>query len=104
MSFLTNTLLKPVIAGLLSQYNLDKLGSVTAVDLDNSSRTLEVTLQLDGENTPIELEFRYAKAGQDQVEITEVKSSRAWIATLASEFVPSDKKRFKVPAVVGRLL
>ena len=104
LSFLTNTLLKPLIAGLLRQYNLDRLGSVTSVDLDNTSRTLKVTLQLDGESTPIELEVLYSKEGEDQVEITKVKSSRAWIATLANEFVPPDKKRFTVPALVWRLL
>ena len=104
MSFLANTLLKPAIAALLRQYNLDKLGSVTSVDLDNSRGKLNVTLQLDGENTPIELEFQYAKVGVDQIEITDVKSSRAWIATLANEFVPPEKKRFTVPAVVLRLL
>lgn len=104
MSFLTNTLLKPVIAALLHQYNLDKLGSVTSVDLDNTHRTLKVTLQLDGESTPIDLEFRYATVGEDQIEVTGVKSSRAWIATLVNEFVPADKKRFTIPAVAARLL
>ena len=104
MSFLANTLLKPLVAAFLHQHNLDKLGSVTSLDLDNSRGKLNVTLQLDGENTPIELEFRYAKVGEDQIEITEMKSSRAWIATLANEFVPPEKKRFPVPAVVFRLL
>ena len=104
MSFLANTLLKPAIAALLRQYNLDRIGSVTAVELDNGRGQLSVALQLDGENTPIEFEFRYAKVGEDQIEITEVKSSRAWIATLANEFVPPEKKRFPVPAVVFRLL
>ena len=104
MAFLTNTLLKPAVAALLHQYNLDRLGSVTSVDLDSSRRTLKVTLQLDGESSPIQLEFRYAMAGEDQMEITEVRSSRAWIATLVNEFVPAEKKRFAVPAVAARFL
>ena len=104
MSFLANTLLKPAIATLLRQYNLDRIGSVTAVELDNGRGKLSVALQLDGENTPIELEFQYAKVGADRIEITDVKSSRAWIATFANEFVPPEKKRFTVPAVVLRLL
>ena len=60
MSFLANTLLKPAIAALLRQYNLDRIGSVTAVELDNGRGQLSVALQLDGENTPIERK-RYAK-------------------------------------------
>ncbi len=77
---------------------------MTSVELDNSRGELNVTLQLDGENTPIELEFRYAKGWEEQIEITEVKSSRTWLATLVNDFVPPEKKRFSVPAVVLRLL
>jgi hypothetical protein len=72
----------------LRQYNLDKLGSPRVAYLDKSARKLAITLLLDGESTPIELEFFYATAEEGQIEITEVKSSRVWIATLANELVP----------------
>ena len=108
MSFLNNilnkTLLTPIVSTLMRQYNLDRLGSVTSTDLDQSRQTLKVTLQLDGERAPIDLEFRYEKMGEDRIEITEVKSSRAWLATLANDFVPADKKHFTVPAAAARLL
>ena len=108
MSLLTtiinNTVLPPIISTLMRQYNLDRLGSVTSPDLDQIRQTLKVTLQLDGERTPIDLEFRYEKMGEDRIKITEVKSSRAWLATLANDFIPADKKRFTVPAAAARLL
>jgi hypothetical protein len=104
MSFLVNTLLRPVVVALWNQYQLDRLGHVASVDLDKSRRTVKISLELDGESSPIDLEFLYAVAGEDRIEVTEVKCSRPWMATLVNEFVPAEKKRFTVPAVAARLL
>jgi hypothetical protein len=101
---LNKPILTTIVSTLMRQYNLDRLGSVTSADLDKSRQTVKVTLQLDGERSPIDLEFRYEKTGEHRIEITEVKSSRAWLATLANDFVPADKKRFTVPALAARLL
>jgi hypothetical protein len=53
------TLLTTIVSTRMRQYNLDRLGSVTSTDLDESHQTLKVTLQLDGERATIDLEFRY---------------------------------------------
>lgn len=103
-AFLTPSILTPLVSAFLKQYKLDKLGSVTSVDLNTSCRTLKVTLQLEGETSPIELECHYAMAGEDRIEILEVNSSRAWIATLVNDLIPADKKRFTVPSAAQKFL
>jgi hypothetical protein len=94
----SQTLLPHIVSTLMRQYTLDRLDSVTSMDRDQSRQTFKVTLQLDGERAPIDPEFRCEKMGEDRIEITGVKSPRAWLTTLANNFVPADKKRFTVPA------
>lgn len=64
----SETLLTTIVSTLMRQYNLDRLGSVTSTDLDESHQTLKVTLQLDGERATIDLEFRYEKMREDRID------------------------------------
>ena len=64
----SETLLITIVSTLMRQYNLDRLGSVTSTDLNESHQTLKVTMLLDGERAPIDLEFRHEKMREDRID------------------------------------
>ncbi len=64
----SETLLTTIVSTLMRQYNLDRLGSVTSTVLNESHQTLKVTMLLDGERAPIDLEFRHEKMREDRID------------------------------------
>lgn len=96
--------LQLVAAWIVNKYHLNKLGQMTALRLDSDKQEIFIALDLHGEQTPIELTIQYRVLSPTQIEIADVQSSRAWIATLANEMVPAEKKRITVPEAVTTAL
>lgn len=93
-----------VAAWIVNKYHLNKLGQMTALRLDSEKQEIFITLDLHGEQTPIELTIQYRVLSSTEIEIADVHSSRAWIATLANEMVPAHQKRITVPEAVTAAL
>jgi hypothetical protein len=74
-----------------------KVGKPVKMEVDFKSNELSVDFQLEGESSPIRVTAQFRSVEPDWVEITQVQSSRAWIAALANEFIPASQKRFRVP-------
>lgn len=89
---------------LVNKYHLTKIGHMTALRIDSEKQELFMALHLHGEQTPIELTIQYRVLSATQIEIGEVQSSRAWIATYANEMMPAAQKRITVPAAVTTAL
>lgn len=85
---------------IINKYKLDKLGTMTSLNIDSDKRQIFIALDLHGEQTPIELTIHYQVVSPTCLEIREVQSSRTWIATLVNEMIPSEKKRVEVPTAL----
>ena len=77
---------------------------MTRLQLDSEKQEIYVTLDLHGEQSPIELTIHYRLLSSTQIEIVNVCSSRNWIATLVNEMVPTKNKQITVPAAVTAAL
>jgi hypothetical protein len=93
-----------VAAWIVNKYHLNKLGQMTSLQLDSEKQEIFIALELHGEQTPIELTIQYRVLSPTQIEIANVCSSRAWVAALANEMVPAEKKRIAVPEAVTAAL
>lgn len=93
-----------VTAWIVNKYHLKKLGKMTKLQLDSEKSEIFIALDLQGEQTPIELKIHYRLLSATEIEIANVSSSREWIATLANDMVPPEKKRITVPETVTKAL
>ena len=85
-------------------YQLNKLGRYSNLSLSSKNKELSVTLDLDGEVTPIDLHVRYRVVDETTIDILEVRSSRKWIETLFNEVIPAEKKLLKIPNAAMKFL
>jgi hypothetical protein len=87
---------------------LKRYGQMTQIRIDSQNRRIDVELQLRGESSPIQLALKSyelsSEAGETFIAIGEIESSREWINQLISDYLPPDKKRFKVPGAMKVLL
>lgn len=96
--------LQAVAAWVANRFHLNKLGQVKDLQLDSEKAQIFLTLELEGEDKPIDLTVHYRLLGKTEVEITEVLASRPWMTTFANELVPPEQKRFTVAPVVVKAL
>lgn len=93
-----------VAAWIVNKYHLKKLGQMTKLQLDSDKQEIFITLDLHGEQSPVELTIHYRLLSSTMIEITDVRSSREWIATLVNEMVPAEQKKITVPSAVTTAL
>ena len=96
--------LESYLEHLLSLYGLEKIAKLKITKFDLGKGEITLTLELDGEPTPIELGARYTILPSNQIQLGEVHASRRWIARLVNEAVPANLKRFDIPAAATSLL
>ncbi len=96
--------LQGVAAWFANKYHLKKLGQMTKLQIDSEKNEVSLTLDLHGEQSPIDLTIRYRVIGATEIEIVDVRSSREWIATLVNEVIPATQKQITVPVNVTKAL
>ena len=98
---------------VLNNFNLEKLGldvdfkklgQMTKLKINSDKQEIYLTLDLHGEQSPIELTVQYRVLTPTQIEIVSVSSSRDWVATLVNEVLPAKRKQITVPAAVTTAL
>ncbi len=70
---------------------IEAYGEVLELDLNSKDKSMEMKVLLDGELEPLSVQVRHYEftqiAGQHELSISGVTTSRAWINALASEFL-----------------
>ena len=90
--------LAPILSKqLIERYHLDKIGKLSAIEINRRQLQVKFSLELRGEQSPIDVEVQFRTLPTNELEITSVTASREWIAILINELVPAVKKRFDVP-------
>lgn len=82
---------------LIDRYQLNQIGTLSNLQIDRKKLGLQFSLNLRGEQTPIDVTVRFRTLPSNEVEITNVTASREWIGILINELLPAEKKRFAVP-------
>jgi hypothetical protein len=85
-----------------------RYGHMTTIQIDSTAKSIHVELELKGETSPIRIDVKgyelSSDSGETFIELGEIKASREWINQLISDFLPPDKKCFKVPGAVKVVL
>lgn len=88
--------------------NLKRYGKMTTIQIDSTARTIHVELELKGESSPLQLDVKHYQltedGGETFIELGEIETSREWMNHLIADFLPPEKKSFKVPGAVKALL
>ena len=91
---------------MLNNAWLKPYGQATDFKLNSTNKTLELTVSLNGENTPIRVEVQDYELTQENgrtfVVLKRVSTSRAWMTELARNFL--EGKRLEVPAEAASML
>ena len=87
-----------------NRFHLNKIGKVTALQINSTTEEIAVTLELEGETTPVDLKVNYRIVNPTLIEITHVEASRPWMTKLVNDVVPPEDKQFTVPAIVTKAL
>jgi hypothetical protein len=85
-----------------------RYGQMTNIQIDSTAKTIHVELELKGEPAPLKIDVLSYQLrpeyGQSFIELGEINTSREWINHLISDYLPPEKRRFKVPGFVKGLL
>ena|SRR5689334_2826132 len=91
---------------MLNNSWLKPYGQATDLKLNSSGKSLEVTVQLRGESTPIRVEVQEYELTEEQgkmfVIIKQIATSREWMTQLARNFLVG--KQLEVPREVAGTL
>ncbi len=92
---------------LFNHFQIGRLGHMTSFQIDSERQLINLSLDLHGEERPIDLTLAYQlieEGGEWLIEITRVDATRQWIATLANEIIPPEKRRHVIPPLVKAAL
>lgn len=85
-----------------------RYGNMTTIQIDSTAKTIHIELELKGEASPVQVDVKSYElstdAGEAFIELGEIQTSREWINHLIDDFLPPEKKCFKVPSAVKALL
>ena len=73
---------------------------MTILRLDTEKQEISLELALHGEQRPIQVTIHYKVRSPNHIEITSVRSSRDWIATLVNEVLSVEQRQLEVPPAV----
>lgn len=100
-----------LIAGAVKLWfnqTLNRYGQMTQINIDSQNRRIDIQLELRGEATPIQVGVKSyelgSEAGESFISLGEIETSREWINQLISDYLPTEKKRFKVPGALKMVL
>lgn len=85
-----------------------RYGKMTKIEINSTAKSIHIELELRGESTPLIVDVKDYKisteAGETFIGLGAINTSREWINQLISDYLPREKKRFKVPGAVKVLL
>ncbi len=85
-----------------------RYGTMTTIQIDSTAKTIRLELELKGEALPVQIDVKSyelsSDGGETFIELGEIQTSREWINHLIADFLPPEKKSFKVPGAVKALL
>jgi hypothetical protein len=85
-----------------------RFGHMTNIQIDSTAKSIHVELGLKGESAPMIIDVKSynlsTESGETFIEFGDIESSREWINQLISDYLPQEKKRFKVPGAVKMVL
>ena len=91
---------------MLNNGPLKPYGEATDFKLNSTNKTLEVTVRLRGEQTPIRVEVQDYEISEEDgktfVVLKRISTSREWMTELAQQFLAG--KRLEVPPQVSTVL
>jgi len=104
LSNVKDRLLERAAVAYLNRTILAPYGRARTLEIDSTAKTIRIVADLHGETTPLEIEiarYKIVKEGNRYfAEVNEVRTSRAWLTTLAANQLRD--RRFRLPAEVGR--
>jgi len=93
-------------AQALINSQIKEFGEVLELELDSNSRSIELEVMLDGEASPLKFKigrYEILKRGDRYfIKISDIKTSRAWINTVASLYL--EGKEFEIPSDYGGII
>lgn len=93
--------------GRLLPYNFHKWGHMTNFKLDSQNQTIQLSLELKGEEKPVEVEVKYhlsEENGKTQMVIDQVITSREWLSVLLNEIALKQNSSLELPSQAAVLL
>lgn len=85
---------------------MKEYGKVLRLNLDSQTKSIELEVELKGENAPLKVEIdRYSieEVGEEYfLTLNGVRTSREWINILASSYL--EGKRFEIPAEYAKVI
>lgn len=85
-----------------------RYGTMTTIQIDSTAKTIHLELELEGEASLVQIDVKSYElsthADETFIELGEIQTSREWINHLINDFLPPEKKCFKVPGAVKALL
>lgn len=85
-----------------------RYGTMTSIQIDSTTKTIHLELELNGESTPVHIDIKNyhlsSDSGQTLISLGDISTSREWINQLIGDFLPPEKRVFKVPTAVNALL
>lgn len=85
-----------------------RYGQMTTIQIDSTAKSIHVELELRGESSPIQIDVKSyelsAESGETFIELGDIEISREWINQLISDYLPPEKKCFKVPGALKVVL
>jgi len=89
----------PFVNGILKP-----IGKMSSLKIDSSAKLLHMTLELDGEASPVQLAVQYSIISPTLLTVRVASSSRPWISTLVNEMIPEQSRQIPVPEMVTKAL
>jgi hypothetical protein len=91
---------------MINQAVLKPYGTLTALKLDTTARTITAELQLNGETEPVRIEIHEYELIEEEgaafLVIKSLSTSRSWLTRLASDFGVG--RKFKLPDSVRKFI
>lgn len=85
-----------------------RYGNMTSIQIDSTAKSIHVELELNGEPAPLLIDVKSyelsTESGETFIELGKIETSRDWINQLINDYLPPEKKRFKVPGAVKVVL
>jgi len=86
----------------------NRYGLMTQIRIDSQNHRIDIEVMLKGETAPIQLAVKSyelsSESGETFIALGDIEASREWINHLIGEYLPPEKKRFKVPGGMKLLL
>jgi len=97
-----------VVVKLWFNQTQQRYGQMTTIQIDSTAKSIHVELQLKGETSPLQIDVKSYELSTESsgtfIKLGEIETSREWINQLISDYLPPEKKHFKLPGPVRLVL